>query len=62
LTIADTGIGFDAKRLRPRAGLGLVSIRERARLIGADVQITSAPVSGTKIELRVPLEVAAPAD
>src|SRR5215467_2099131 len=45
LTIADTGTGFDAKRLRTRAGLGLVSIRERARLIGADVQITSAPVS-----------------
>ena len=62
LTIADTGIGFDAKRLRARAGLGLVSIRERARLIGADVQITSAPVSGTKIELRVPLEVATPAE
>jgi PAS domain S-box-containing protein len=62
LTIVDTGIGFDAKRLRARAGLGLVSIRERARLIGADVQITSAPVSGTKIELRVPLEVATPAE
>lgn len=64
LTIADSGIGFDAKRLRTRAGLGLVSIRERARLIGADVQITSAPVSGTKIELRVPLETpaATPAD
>ena len=61
LTIADTGVGFDAKRLRARAGLGLVSIRERARLIGADVQITSAPVSGTRIELRVPLEVGAPA-
>jgi PAS domain S-box-containing protein len=61
LTIADTGTGFDAKRLRTRAGLGLVSIRERARLIGADVQITSAPVSGTKIELRVPLESAAAA-
>jgi hypothetical protein len=58
LTIADTGIGFDAKRLRARAGLGLVSIRERARLIGADVQITSAHVSGTKIELRIPAAIA----
>ena len=37
-----------------------MSIRERARLIGADVQITSAPESGTKIQLRVPL-MAAPA-
>lgn len=57
LTIADTGIGFDARRLQPKAGLGLVSIRERARLIGAHLQITSAPVRGTKVELRVPLEV-----
>ena len=62
LTIADTGVGFDARRVRARPGLGLVSIRERARLIGADLQITSAPVSGTKIELRVPLEVATSAD
>jgi signal transduction histidine kinase len=57
LTIADTGIGFDARRLQPKAGLGLVSIRERARLIGAQLEITSAPVRGTKVELRVPLEV-----
>jgi PAS domain S-box-containing protein len=55
LTIADTGVGFDARRLQPKAGLGLVSIRERARLIGANLQITSAPVRGTKVELRVPL-------
>lgn len=57
LTIADTGVGFEAQRLQATAGLGLVSIRERARLIGADVQITSASLRGTTIELRVPLEV-----
>jgi PAS domain S-box-containing protein len=55
LTIVDNGVGFDTARLRRRAGLGLVSIRERARLIGADVQIMSSPESGTKIQLRVPL-------
>jgi len=62
LTITDNGVGFDTARLRRRAGLGLVSIRERARLIGADVQITSAPESGTKIQLRVPLVAASPGE
>jgi PAS domain S-box-containing protein len=61
LTIADNGVGFDTARLRRRAGLGLVSIRERARLIGADVQITSFPEQGTKIQLRVPLTATTPA-
>jgi signal transduction histidine kinase len=55
LAITDTGVGFDAERLPTTGGLGLVSIRERARMIGADVQITSAAVQGTTIELRVPL-------
>ena len=55
LTIADNGVGFDAQHLQATVGLGLVSMRERARLIGADVQITSAPWQGTTIELRLPL-------
>jgi PAS domain S-box-containing protein len=62
LTISDTGNGFDPER-RPRApGLGLVSIRERARMIGADVQITSVPLQGTTITLRVPRAVFASDD
>jgi PAS domain S-box-containing protein len=62
LTISDTGVGFDAQQPPAATGLGLVSIRERARMIGADVQITSAPSRGTMIELRVPLAVVGPAD
>jgi PAS domain S-box-containing protein len=54
LTISDTGAGFDPQRRLLEPGLGLVSIRERARMIGADVQITSIPLQGTTIELRVP--------
>ena len=54
LTIADTGVGFDARRLAVATGLGLVSIQERARMIGAAVQITSSAMQGTTIELRVP--------
>lgn len=58
LTIADNGVGFDARRLSARGGLGFVSIRERARMIGADVRIMSEKLQGTTIELRVPLAAA----
>jgi PAS domain S-box-containing protein len=57
LTISDSGTGFDPERITLGPGLGLVSIRERARMIGADVQITSLPRQGTTIKLRIPREV-----
>jgi len=57
LTIADTGVGFESQQRQATAGLGLLGIRERARLIGADVRITSASLKGTTIELRLPVEV-----
>jgi len=52
--ISDSGAGFDPEEIPLGPGLGLVSIRERARMIGADVQITSFPRKGTTIRLRVP--------
>jgi signal transduction histidine kinase len=55
LMVADTGVGFDPQRPPDTGGLGFVSIRERARMIGADVQIASVARQGTTIELRVPL-------
>jgi len=54
LMISDSGAGFDPEEIPLGPGLGLVSIRERARMIGADVQITSFPRKGTTIRLRVP--------
>jgi PAS domain S-box-containing protein len=61
LKISDTGSGFDTERRPVVPGLGLVSIRERARMIGADVQIRSVPRQGTTIDLRVPRAVFASA-
>jgi signal transduction histidine kinase len=58
LTISDGGVGFDADEPASTAGLGLVSIRERAQRIGGDVQITSARGHGTTVTVRVPLDVA----
>jgi two-component system CheB/CheR fusion protein len=53
LQISDFGHGFDTEGGRP--GLGLVSMEERARHIGATLQLKSAPGEGTRITVNVPL-------
>src|SRR5262249_23639181 len=55
LSVVDGGIGFDMKHLSSNRGLGLISIRERARVIGADVDIRSVLSKGTTIEVRLAL-------
>ncbi len=61
LSVEDDGRGFDPTEVANRRSknLGLISMRERAGLIGAGLQITSVPGQGTKIGLTVPLEVLA---
>ena len=54
LTIADQGEGFDVSRLGEAAGLGLISMQERARILGGNLDITSSPSHGTKVQLRLP--------
>ncbi len=56
LTIIDSGVGFDVSRVHSSPGLGLVSIHERARMLGADVEIRSSGSRGTQVELRLPLD------
>jgi PAS domain S-box-containing protein len=56
LSIQDDGIGFDAAEVRQKLGLGLSSMRERARIIQGVLSITSEPERGTTITVRVPLE------
>lgn len=52
--VADNGRGFDPAVGR-QAGLGLIGMRERAVLLGGDLRIDSAPGSGTRVVLEVPL-------
>lgn len=59
LTVVDRGAGFDTNELPSKAGLGLVSVRERARRMGGDVHISSKPGHGTTVTVQVPLNVAA---
>ncbi|HWE88905.1 MAG TPA: GAF domain-containing sensor histidine kinase [Pseudonocardiaceae bacterium] len=53
LTIVDDGVGFDVGHATPR-GLGLRSIRDRARSVRGRVLLSSAPGEGTSIRVEVP--------
>ena len=62
LEIADDGQGFAMVETgaaggngRPVAGYGLAGMRDRADAIGAVLDVASAPASGTRVTLTVPL-------
>jgi PAS domain S-box-containing protein len=58
LIIEDDGRGFvlgDVSTEPARDGLGLVSMRERATLVGGEFHVESAPNQGTSIYVRVPM-------
>jgi len=58
LTVRDDGTGFDLAALQGPTrdgGLGLYGMRERAALVGGDLEIESAPGQGTRIDVRLPL-------
>ncbi len=55
LFIIDNGKGFDAGKIKAGSGLGLLSIEERARNMGASVTIDSTPEAGTRLTVKVPL-------
>ncbi|OGO40294.1 MAG: hypothetical protein A2Z03_00985 [Chloroflexi bacterium RBG_16_56_8] len=52
LSIVDDGIGFDAESI-PSNHFGLIGMRERVNMMGGELQITTAPDQGTKINCRL---------
>lgn len=58
-SVRDRGRGFNLPAVESsynsRGSLGLLNMRERARLIGGECRIRSAEGEGTTVELRVPL-------
>jgi signal transduction histidine kinase len=55
LSISDDGGGFEPDDERCRQGLGLFSMEERARLIGARLELRAEPGKGTHIEVWTPI-------
>ena len=55
LQVIDRGVGFDAQQNVSGAGVGLVAIRERLKLVNGDSRIVSVPGEGTRVEAWVPL-------
>ena len=62
LLISDRGIGFDPAQPSKDAGLGLVSMRERARLLGGTLTVESSAGHGTTIIVDIPVNPTPPAD
>jgi len=56
LEVTDDGKGITPSRLTDRSSLGLLSMRERAHLLGGEVTIQSKAGEGTKVTLRMPYE------
>jgi len=55
LCISDSGVGFDPESVKGEGGLGLISMRERLRLVRGHLVVASEPSRGTRIRVRVPL-------
>ncbi len=57
LTISDDGRGFSPparpEQLAAAGHLGLMGMRERAQIIGAQLRFESAPGEGTRVEIRI---------
>ncbi len=56
LSIRDNGVGFDPQQVsQVRGRLGVLSMKERVRLVRGTLDVTTAPGRGTHIEVDVPL-------
>jgi signal transduction histidine kinase len=58
LEIDDNGVGISTAHLGCNEGFGLGNMRERAKQLGAELDIRPAPGGGTSIIVRLPISVA----
>jgi signal transduction histidine kinase len=59
LLISDAGRGFDPDLKAAGAGIGLMSMRERLRLLGGSLSVRSELSRGTEVLARIPLAASA---
>ena len=60
LQVRDNGSGFDREEVKLRKSLGLVGMHERALLLNGELNVESAPGTGTTLTLRIPLPSSLP--
>jgi signal transduction histidine kinase len=53
LIIGDDGQGFEIDKVQKSSQFGLTGMKERAQLIGADLDISSNPGKGTTVTLTI---------
>jgi PAS domain S-box-containing protein len=57
LQVYDNGQGFNETEIKGKKTLGLVGMRERAKMFGGNLSVQSAVGKGTKITLQVPMRL-----
>jgi len=57
LVVSDEGNGFDQHADAAKSSLGLISMRERVRLVNGKLSIRSHPGNGTRITATVPIDL-----
>jgi two-component system sensor histidine kinase UhpB len=57
MRISDDGLGFEAHGATDLRGIGLLSIRERVRMLGGSFDIKSSPNEGTVATVTIPTGV-----
>ena len=55
LSITDDGIGFDMGTLEDSEGLGVAGMRERAALLGGELEVEATLEKGTSVYFKVPM-------
>jgi two-component system, NarL family, sensor histidine kinase UhpB len=61
LIVRDNGCGLPTPSVEKKKTYGLLGMHERVKLLGGALDISSAPGSGTRIEVSLPLETERPA-
>ncbi len=55
LTIRDNGTGIKKKHINSGESFGLIGMRERAKYLGGELEITGIPDKGTTVKIEIPL-------
>lgn len=56
LKVEDNGLGFDSDQIDEQRSFGLNGMRERSRLIHAQLEVQASPGNGTAVVVRMPLK------